>query len=201
QISFNMDEVIIILSEDEDPCCDTALNDSSVLFVEVKENGEGFSSELPLSAQALEEDLVVTFSKRAEVLPHARYDCPLYPFTRAEYVKSGPIDSNHQFCEQCFCYVCDKLASEKGLSNQLIIYTLCHCNSHQRSGTWSRLRNSADLGHLLAFDFSLSDVDSKLQLLGSFRKELQVEFSCFVRGKMLSDNNSLRPHMNGLVHE
>ena len=41
-----MDEVIIILSEDEDPCCDTALNDSSVLFVEVKENGEGFSSEL-----------------------------------------------------------------------------------------------------------------------------------------------------------
>ncbi|CAL8286023.1 unnamed protein product [Arctogadus glacialis] len=199
KISFTMDEVIIILSEDEDLCCDTALNDSSVLCVEVKEN---VVQDRPLSAQALEEDLVVTFSKRAEVLPHARYDCPLYPFTRAEYVKSAPIDSNHQFCEQCYCYVCDKLAS---LCPLWRVNEECHCNSHQRSGTWSRLRNSADLGHLLAFDFSLSDVDSKLQLaerlLGSFRKELQVEFSCFVRGKMLSDNKRLRPHMNGLVHD
>ena len=46
QISFTMDEVIIILSEDEDPCCDAAFNDSSVLFVEEKENGEGFSPEV-----------------------------------------------------------------------------------------------------------------------------------------------------------
>lgn len=35
--------------------------------------------ELPVSA--LEEDLVVTFSRRAEVLPHARYDCSLHAFT------------------------------------------------------------------------------------------------------------------------
>ena len=41
-----MDEVIIILSEDEDPCCDATLNDFSVLLVEEKENGEGISAEV-----------------------------------------------------------------------------------------------------------------------------------------------------------
>ncbi|CAL8330984.1 unnamed protein product [Lota lota] len=193
-----MDEVIIILSEDEDLGCDATLNDSSVLFVEEKEN---VVPDRPLSTQALEEDLVVTFSRRAEVMPHARYDCPVYPFTRAEYEKSAPIDSNHQICEQCFCYVCDKLAS---LCPLWCVNEECHCNSHQKSVTWSSLRNSADLGHLLAFDFSLSDVDSKLQLaemlLRNFRKELAVEFSCFVRGKMLS-NNGLQSHQHGLVHD
>ncbi|CAL8330780.1 unnamed protein product [Merluccius merluccius] len=75
-----MDEAIIILSEDEDLACDgLAHDDSSVLFVEQKE--ENVVPARPLPGQASEEDLVVTFSRRAEVLPHARHDCPVHPFT------------------------------------------------------------------------------------------------------------------------
>lgn len=32
-------------------------------------------------------------------------------FRRADFEQSATIDGNHLICEQCFCYVCDKLAS------------------------------------------------------------------------------------------
>ncbi|KAG7269448.1 hypothetical protein CRUP_032302, partial [Coryphaenoides rupestris] len=190
-MSFTVEEVIIILSDDEDSACDDTHNDSSVLFVEEKEK---VVPDRPLPAQALEEDLVVTFSRRAEVLPHARYDCPVYPFTRADFEKTAPIDDNHLICEQCFCYVCDKLAS---LCSLWRVKDMCHCNSHQRSELWSGLRSSAVLGHLLAFNFSLSDLDGHLRLaemlLQTFRKELGLEFSRFLQGKM--------DGLQGLVYE
>lgn len=96
-------------------------------------------SDVSKHIEELDEDLAITYSQTATVLPHARYDCTLafwsvkqcghsckgfvfslWVFTylcvlacssRAEQDVSGPLQDNAKHCDQCFCYICDKLAS------------------------------------------------------------------------------------------
>uniref|UniRef100_A0A8C6TEN7 Uncharacterized protein n=1 Tax=Neogobius melanostomus TaxID=47308 RepID=A0A8C6TEN7_9GOBI len=122
-----------------------------------------------LSERALpgsDEDLVVTFSRRADLLPHARYDCPIQPFMATECEISAPVHNNKLICEQCFCYICDKLASQcESWSSSGV----CHCNSHKRSTFWNNLRNNTLLGGLQSFNLTLCEIDSHLRHAGNTR--------------------------------
>uniref|UniRef100_A0A3B5KHD5 Zgc:112980 n=1 Tax=Takifugu rubripes TaxID=31033 RepID=A0A3B5KHD5_TAKRU len=146
---------VIILSDDEDeaPENDVACDESSVYIVEPEDSRET-------------EDLVVTFSRRAEVLPHARYDCPIHPFTAEDRATDAPLAGNQLICDQCFCYICDKLASSCVLWCQ---GGICHCNSHKRSTYWSNLRDSTVLGDLQAFNLTVSEVDEHLRRAGTLQ--------------------------------
>ncbi|XP_037621769.1 uncharacterized protein zgc:112980 isoform X2 [Sebastes umbrosus] len=175
-------EIIILSDDDEDE--NISCNEPSVLIVEiddVKKSGEcAVSPSAPLDG----EDLVITFSRRAEVLPHARYDCPIHPFT-ATYCEIGaPVAGNQLMCDQCFCYICDKLASS---CQVWCCSSVCHCNSHKKSEFWNDVRNITLLGGLQTFNLTLSEIDSHLRhaetMLQSFRQELAAHFSSFLKGR------------------
>uniref|UniRef100_A0A8C5DC87 Uncharacterized LOC114463077 n=1 Tax=Gouania willdenowi TaxID=441366 RepID=A0A8C5DC87_GOUWI len=78
--------------------------------------------------------------------------------------RGAPAGSNMLFCDQCFCYICDKVASScvtwchRGE---------CHCNSHKKSKFWNNLRDIRLLGRLKKFNLNLSDLDSHLRLAGT----------------------------------
>uniref|UniRef100_A0AAQ6AKL8 B box-type domain-containing protein n=1 Tax=Amphiprion ocellaris TaxID=80972 RepID=A0AAQ6AKL8_AMPOC len=187
---------IIILSDDDDKDCE---NDLSCLIVEVEDVKKTDCMPAPT---ALDEDLVVTFSRCAEVLPHARYDCPIHPFTATDCETGVPVAGNQLFCDQCFCYICDKLAS----SCVMWCHSeMCHCNSHKKSPFWHNLRNTALLGGLKPFNLTLSEIDSHLRcaemMLQNFRQELSEQFSSFVKGKTLQEIGLPLLNMQGLVHE
>uniref|UniRef100_A0A7N9AYW7 Zgc:112980 n=1 Tax=Mastacembelus armatus TaxID=205130 RepID=A0A7N9AYW7_9TELE len=140
---------IIILSDDDDDDdveCDEEDDEPSVLIT------------------PLDEDLVVTFSRRAEVLPHARYDCPIHPFLATDNETNAPVATNYLICEQCFCYICDKLASECAVW----CHSGCHCNSHKRSDFWNNIRKNLLLGVLHTFNLTLSEIDTHLRQAGSY---------------------------------
>ncbi|KAJ0033609.1 hypothetical protein NQD34_000716 [Periophthalmus magnuspinnatus] len=184
---------VIILSDDDEP----EEEEASVLFVEVEPVNKNIDS--VLSSSAMEEDMVVTFSRCADVLPHARYDCPIQPFMATECEISTPIDNNQLMCEQCFCYICDKPAS------QCKVWTssgVCHCNSHKRSTFWNNQRNSSLLGGLQSFNLTLCEIDSHLRhaeiLLQRFKKELTVRFSAYLSGKPAEEYS---PTAQGRVHD
>ncbi|XP_020773093.2 uncharacterized protein zgc:112980 [Boleophthalmus pectinirostris] len=170
-------EVIIVSSDEDEP----KEEEVSVLFVEAE---PVHKNDLILCSSGVEEDLVVTFSRRADILPHARYDCPIQPFMATECEISAPVHNNQLMCEQCFCYICDKLASQcKEWSSSGV----CHCNSHKKSTFWNNQRNSSLLGGLQTFNLTLCEIDSHLRhaemLLQRFKEELSVRFSTYLRGK------------------
>ncbi|XP_052445261.1 uncharacterized protein LOC127987002 isoform X1 [Carassius gibelio] len=176
---------IIILSDDdndEDDKGDILMthNDSSVLIVENERNKADVSENL----EELDEDLAITYFQTATVLPHARYDCTL-AFCRAEQDLSGPLEDNEKHCDQCFCYICDKLAS---MCEFWTIPGICHCNAHKHSVYWKALRNKSLIGflHELNFTFDPLDMDSDLRhaetSLQKFAGSLAKKYATFLLG-------------------
>ncbi|XP_010009398.1 PREDICTED: uncharacterized protein LOC104400390, partial [Nestor notabilis] len=168
------EQSIILISDDE---AESTLG-NSVLLVDplgkcralVEENSEEVVDE--------ECELVVTFCKQANVMPHARYDCTIHPFERMECDTCSPLGKNADICDQCYCYICDKLASE---CENWTTPSLCHCNAHNKSKFWKDQRDFALAGILVMFNLELTDIDADLRhggdLLLKFIQELSVEYN------------------------
>ena len=78
-----------------------------------------------------DDDCVVVECKQADVLPHCRADCPIEPYKATENVKIGAFEDNAKFCDKCFCYICDKKASECVSWNTP---REPHCNANSKEG-------------------------------------------------------------------
>ncbi|XP_073324632.1 uncharacterized protein [Pagrus major] len=202
-------EIIILSDDDDDEDYDISCSEPSVLIVEVEDVKKSVVttcssciSDCALTPSALDEDLVVTFSRRAEVLPHARYDCPIHPFTATDHETGAPVAGNQLICDQCFCYICDKLASTCGM---WCYSGVCHCNSHKRSDFWNNHRNCALLGGLKTFNLTLSETDAHLRLadtmLQSFRQELAAQFTSYMKGKAVEEYGLSLPKEQGLIYD
>ncbi|MEQ2168144.1 hypothetical protein GOODEAATRI_011423, partial [Goodea atripinnis] len=118
----------------------------------------------------------------------------------ADSETSAPVADNQLICDQCFCYICDKLASsvraDVDLENHLrSVLGTCHCNSHNKSDFWTSIRNSSLLGELQRFNFTLSEVDCHLRnadaMLQTFRRELSALFSSITLSQPLLPDYSM----------
>ncbi|XP_068002593.1 uncharacterized protein [Melanerpes formicivorus] len=173
------EQSIILISDDE---AESTLG-SSVLLVDSLEKSalEEQKSEVVVDEES---ELVVTFCKQAKVMPHARYDCTSHPFERAESETCSPLGSNAEVCSQCYCYICDKLASE---CQSWTRPSLCHCNAHHKSRFWKEQRALALAGVLAMFNLELTDIDADLRhggdLLIKFTQELSVEYNKYLAGE------------------
>ncbi|KAM6352441.1 uncharacterized protein FN964_008491 isoform 4-T5 [Alca torda] len=175
------EQSIILISDDE---AESTLG-NSVLLVDPLEKS---ALEEKKSEEAVDEEceLMVTFCKQAKVMPHARYDCTIHPFERTECDTCSPLGKNADICNQCYCYICDKLASE---CENWTTPSLCHCNAHNKSKFWKDQRDFALAGVLVMFNLELTDIDADLRhggsLLIKFIQELSVEYSKYLVGERM----------------
>ena len=102
------------------------------------DNGVSAAKKKPSApAEESDEDCVVVECRQADILPHCRADCPVYPYKFTENVKIGAFEDNAKFCDKCFCYICDKKASECLSWNAP---REPHCNANSKSACWKARR-------------------------------------------------------------
>ncbi|XP_061416197.1 uncharacterized protein LOC133347711 isoform X2 [Lethenteron reissneri] len=139
------------------------VGDESVIIISDVDDFNQSSNDLSTRSDA-DDSIIVTFSKKAEVLPHARSDCTSNIFRPAENELSCPLSMNSAFCEQCYCYVCDGLASQCKYWTTLGIF---HCNAHNKSSFWKKARNVASNGGILAmFNLNPELIDADIKNAG-----------------------------------
>merc|ERR1712193_581784 len=84
-----------------------------------------------------DDELEVVSITRADPLPHIRADCASKPYTFTDNVKIGPYMKNAEFCDKCFCYICDKPAKECQFWAR---DREPHCNANSKAACWKARR-------------------------------------------------------------
>uniref|UniRef100_W5MBZ6 Uncharacterized protein n=2 Tax=Lepisosteus oculatus TaxID=7918 RepID=W5MBZ6_LEPOC len=180
-------EDVIVISDDENDTPEIFEDSSLMILEDCADKRDSSFLEQEKSNEVIDDELLITFSQKAVVLPHARYDCTTYLFSKTEAEMNAPVEDNHKFCEQCYCYICDKLASE---CHVWISPGNCHCNSHKWSTFWKAWRDKKALGYLEMFHFDLLEVDADLRQaefhLMQFEADLSSEYSKFLQGRLIS---------------
>ena len=109
------------------------------------------------------DDLEITSSNTTNAnidYPHMRHFCGVHDFTR-NVASNGYLNNNSKCCTKCYCFVCDRLASEctlwngptmeggeleggKGGSSQAtVLEKEKHCHAHDKDTYWVQKREVA----------------------------------------------------------
>lgn len=108
------------------------------------------AASMPASAaDEAEEEIQMVGGKNLVNLPHTRQNCTQNQFDPALYnlafsFKRETIDKNKETCEQCYCYVCDKPATEcdKWSSEDSLVRSSNHCCANDAHAFWRDCRSA-----------------------------------------------------------